>query len=114
VQHDHRRTLLSPECFHLFNDGVIQASILRGAERAELDYRVDELASSAMRDLLRHTFRNLDNNSGEAALEFLLAIADHRLRLSERHTREALEALAVDEAHPPALRLLSGFAKDQQ
>lgn len=37
-QTEYRRNVLSPECFDRFNDGVIQASLLRAANRPELNY----------------------------------------------------------------------------
>lgn len=112
VQHDYKRTLLSPSCFHLYNDGVIQASILRAAEPAELDFRANETESLAMRDMFSHVFRNLESTSGEPAMEFLLALAGHKVRLFDKHARQALYSLALAEKHPPFLRLLGMFTKD--
>jgi len=67
--HEHSRHVLSPHCFERFNDGVIQASILRGARRAELDYRASDPLSRTMKSILESIFENYDSPRGEASLE---------------------------------------------
>jgi len=87
-----RHVLLDPENFARFNDGVIQAALLRNAFPSELDYRMDDAASSRMKAILLRMLNRIHEPAGEGALEFLLAIALQRLLLEERHQQEVLEA----------------------
>ena len=89
-QYDHVRRILSPRCFERFNDGVIQAAILRAAYPWELDYSIADDVSDEMHDVLRAVFRQRQTEVGEASMEFLLALATKQLRLSPSY----LDALA--------------------
>jgi hypothetical protein len=80
-QQEHLRKVLSPRCFDRFNDGVIQASLLRAATLPELDYSIDENISREMWQVLDFIFRAKTADAGEAYREFLLAMALKRLRL---------------------------------
>jgi hypothetical protein len=76
---------LDPENFARFDDGLIQAAILRAALPSELDYRGDKNASEYMKDFLIRAARHLGQDRSEAALEFLSAIAIGRLHLEAHH-----------------------------
>ncbi len=80
-QQEHLRKVLSPRCFDRFNDGVIQASLLRAALLPELDYSIDENISKEMWQVLDFIFRAKAVDAGEAYREFLVALALERLRL---------------------------------
>lgn len=81
-------TLISPANFDRYNDGVIQACLLRSALPVELDYRVDPAFSRRMTDVILSVIINWDNEQGEATLEFLMALCSQRLQLVEEHLRE--------------------------
>lgn len=81
-------TLLSPANFDRFNDGIIQACLLRAALPVELDYRVDPVYSRQMTDVIISIFENHDNAQGEASLEFLMALWTERLKISSEHLAE--------------------------
>lgn len=93
-----QQTLLSPENFGRFNDGIIQASILRGAKAAELDYRDDPGVSAEAARIVRKILEASDRARGEAAVEFLIAIATRRLRVRDEHLDKILAELP--SAHP--------------
>lgn len=80
---DYQRAVLSPECFARFNDGIIQASLLRGANPIELDYSVDMSISKKMKDILIRIIQSAKKERGEALLEFLIALATKRMQLTE-------------------------------
>ncbi|MCB6185087.1 hypothetical protein LIN78_16185 [Leeia sp. TBRC 13508] len=84
-------TLISPANFDRYNDGVIQSCLLRAARPVEMDYRVDHIFSRQMTDVILSVLRNWDNEQGEAALEFLMALWTQRLRVEDGHLREILE-----------------------
>lgn len=72
---------LDPENFARFNEGIIQASLLRAALPSELDYRGDVAASAYMAVLLRRVAAKFDQPQ-MATLEFLAAIATKRMQLN--------------------------------
>jgi hypothetical protein len=80
-----QHVLLDPENFARFDDGVIQAALLRAAQPSELDYRGEKNASEYMRDFLVRMAGHLTESRGEAALEFLTALAIGRLRIEKEH-----------------------------
>lgn len=81
-------TLISPANFDRYNDGVIQACLLRAAHPDEMDYRVDTVFSRQMTDVISSVLKNWDNAQGEAALEFLMALWTGRLCIDDAHLRE--------------------------
>ncbi|KEA51401.1 hypothetical protein DT73_18790 [Mangrovibacter sp. MFB070] len=83
-------TLLSPICFDRYNDGVIQACLLRSAYSSELNYAIDENYSQQMCDIICSVVRNYDNEQGEGCLEFLMSIWIKHLRIIDRHLQEIL------------------------
>ncbi|MFC3711019.1 hypothetical protein ACFOMD_00460 [Sphingoaurantiacus capsulatus] len=76
-----QQTLLAPGNFGRFNDGVIQASLLRAARPCELNYAADPAASREMQRIVRRIVEASDKDRGEAAYEFLLALASGRMHL---------------------------------
>ncbi|ELR67979.1 putative phage-related protein [Fulvivirga imtechensis AK7] len=89
--HEHVQSVFSPECFNRFNDGIIQAAILRIANPNELNYSVQDDLSYEMATVLKNLFKNdKDPDRCEAILEFLLAIATGKLRLKKKHKDQFL------------------------
>lgn len=84
-------TLISPTNFDRYNDGVIQACLLRAARPVEMNYRLDSIFSRQMTDVILSVLRNWNNEQGEAALEFLMALWSKRLRVEDEHLREILQ-----------------------
>jgi hypothetical protein len=83
-------TVISPACFDRYNDGVIQAALLRAASPLELNYSIDENFSRKMADIVISIINNIDNDQGEAALEFIFALWVGRLRLYDIHLTEII------------------------
>lgn len=84
-------TLLSPVNFDRYNDGVIQACLLRAALPVELNYRLDSVFSRQMTDVILSVLNNWNSEQGEACLEFLFALWSGRLMLLEDHTNEIIK-----------------------
>ncbi|WP_339788520.1 hypothetical protein [uncultured Imperialibacter sp.] len=84
VQHEHKKSVLDPVNFERFNDGIIQAAILRAALPAELNFSFDLELSHKMKQILINLFKVPNSTSSEAILEFLYAIWIKKLRI-ERH-----------------------------
>lgn len=87
-----RHVLLDPENFARFNDGVIQAALLRNAFPSELDYRMNTAASAYMKAILMRMLSRSGEPAGEGILEFLLAIVLKRLQLDEQHEADVISA----------------------
>lgn len=86
----YRHVVLDPENFSRYNDGVIQSSIIRSAYPSELDYRSDHAASDFMKALIIRSLNRANEEAGEAALEFMLAIASRKIQLSKQHYDEVI------------------------
>lgn len=87
------RNLLSPSNLNRFNDGIIQASILRSSTDAELNYSLDDSVSREMCSMLITTIKYWQQEQGEALLEFLLALASKKMKLVKSDTKEILNIL---------------------
>ena len=101
--------MLDPENFSRFNDGVLQAALLRCAHPAELDYRGDHAASDFMKAVILRALARATQEAGEGVLEFLLAIAQRRLQLSEAHRSEVMNAALARSRRPSALQAAIDF-----
>jgi hypothetical protein len=93
-QYDHVRRVISPRCFERFNDGVIQAALLRAAYPSELDYSINDGLSEEMHDILFTLFSQRTTEVGEAALEFLVALATRQMRLVPTYLKALSEEFA--------------------
>lgn len=92
-----RQVALSPQNFTRFDDGIIQAALLRCAERAELDYRDSAESSRYMRQFVLRLLENLHTDRAEAILEFLLALRTGRMMLRPKDEQELLSEAAKVE-----------------
>ncbi|MGF6698142.1 hypothetical protein OKW38_002754 [Paraburkholderia sp. MM5496-R1] len=86
-----QQALLDPENFTRYNDGVIQAAMLRAGYPSELDYRSHPGASNDMARLMTKWIQLASHPIGDAAPEFLLAMATGKLRLCPHHERAVLQ-----------------------
>lgn len=89
------RNILSPRNFNRFNDGVVQASILRASKPEFLAYDLDMESNILMRDLLMTLIEKFNEPDGEALIEFLLALGTRKMKLKKD---ELLEVLGYAEA----------------
>ncbi|MFP3549130.1 hypothetical protein SB861_00280 [Paraburkholderia sp. SIMBA_049] len=83
-----QQVILNPENFTRYNDGAIQAALLRCARPSELDYSREASASQFMLDLLANIFEQHDRRQGEAACEFAFALYTRKMRLQQQHLDE--------------------------
>jgi hypothetical protein len=86
-----QQVVLDPENFARYNDGVIQAALLKAALPGELDYTSDNEASLYVLELVTKIVLQYDKPQGEAALEFALALRTGKLKITTAH-REQLGA----------------------
>ena len=81
LESTYHSTVLSPICFDRYNDGIIQACLLRSATPAELNYTIDEYFSRQMTDILVSIIESWKIAQGEGCLEFLMALATKRMKI---------------------------------
>ena len=98
-----QQTLLSPANFGRFNDGAIQASILRAALPRELNYSGHEEHSREAARIVGRIVNNAQEARGEAASEFLLGLATRSLILRQRDLEAVLQQVPTGM---PRLQLL--------
>ncbi|MBX2924763.1 MAG: hypothetical protein KF746_21355 [Chitinophagaceae bacterium] len=97
-QTNYVRNLLSPRNFHRFNDGIIQASLLRSGRTEYFAYDLDNDLSLQMKEFLVSIIEKYDTEDGEALLEFLLALGMKRLKLTNEDLKEVLaKAMACSD-----------------
>ncbi|MEQ4618273.1 MAG: hypothetical protein ABN482_09525 [Corticimicrobacter sp.] len=110
-----QQVLLDPHNFNRFNDGIIQAAILRQALPSELDYSYTDEESGFMREFLIKIFLSRYKPQGEASLEFALAIAMRRLKIKEADLLVVQERVIPDlknEVSDIYIRRLLQYATD--
>lgn len=103
-------TLISPVCFDRYNDGVIQACLLRAAKPVELNYAIEEKFSRQITDIIISVVQNHTNPQGEACLEFLVAIWMGHLKILDKHLKEIF-ALKEGESDEEVKFLLNQISK---
>lgn len=104
-----RHVLLHPENFTRFNDGVLQAALLRNAYPSEIDYRGDHAASDFMKAVVLRALARATEESGEAVLEFLLALALRRLQLADVHLDQIVAEATGATGRPGTLQRAINF-----
>lgn len=92
-----QQTLIDPEMFTRYNDGVIQAAILRASYPSELDYSMSRDASAAMTALLHKWVSLWRAPAGEALPEFMFALYARKLRIQEEHLEDVLTSMSCFE-----------------
>jgi len=108
-QSEYVRNLIEPGNFVRFNDGIIQASILRAATGDELKYHISEEMSEQMKAVLGDMIIHLNDNHAEAINEFFYAIAIKKLRLPDPIIRDCIALLEEQEMYKSNSTILHGF-----
>lgn len=105
-----QQVLLTPDVFSRYDDGIIQAAFLRAAMPSELDYSAHEAYSTAMADIILRVAKGYSHERGEAAMEFIIALAIEKIRLHkevDKKLRTSLNA-ALGNQITDLARLLGG------
>jgi len=105
-QTNYVRNMLTPRNFHRFNDGIIQASLLRSGKTEYFAYDLDKELSLQMKEFLLSIIEKYDSADGEALVEFLLAIGIKRLKLKREDLKEVLTRASECQD-----KIISGLSK---
>ena len=79
-QSEYVRNVLDPGNFIRYNDGIIQASLLRAATNEELRYDLTEEMGSQMKRVLGDMIIHYGDSHSEGLNEFFYAIAIKKMR----------------------------------
>jgi hypothetical protein len=105
-----QQVILDPQVFARFNDGIVQAAILRAAYPSELDYSSSRDTSRHMSAIIRKMITQRSKQQGEAVLELALALKTERMRLCSDHHQElyaSTKSILIGKAWPiPLLKFL--------
>ncbi|MDE0443414.1 MAG: hypothetical protein OXL38_15005 [Gammaproteobacteria bacterium] len=88
------RSVLDPSMFARYSDGILQASLLRAAQCSELDYSASEELSGQFAATCASVLANHGNSVGDAAIEFVYALATEKVCLSDPDHKRLHEAIA--------------------
>jgi hypothetical protein len=105
-QTNYVRNILSPRNFHRFNDGIIQAALLRCGKAEYFSYDLESESSLKMKEFLLSIIEKYDSEDGEALLEFILAIGLKKLKLKKEDLKEVLTK--AKECHD---KIISGMSE---
>ena len=75
------RSVLDPGMFVRFNDGVLQASLLRASRQSELDYSASADLSRQFTSACHSVLVDCEHDVGDAALEFVHALVTKKISL---------------------------------
>nr|WP_315475949.1 hypothetical protein [uncultured Undibacterium sp.] len=97
-----QQVVLDPENFARYNDGAIQAALLKAALPSELDYTSDNEASQYILEFVTKIFLKFNTPQGEAALEFALALRTGKLKITKTHRQQLSQKVdrALSEKTP--------------
>jgi hypothetical protein len=102
----YHQTVICPSNFRDFNDAILRASLLRAANIQELNYKVDEMSSEEMFDVIQADIHAWNLGRGDALPEFLLSLASERMKLMSKHI-EKIQSTISASTLPNHLKLLS-------
>ncbi|RYH63465.1 MAG: hypothetical protein EON54_08250 [Alcaligenaceae bacterium] len=105
----HEAVILDPENFLRFNDGVLQAALLRSTYSYEVNYSMNLSASQSMREIMEKIFLNNESKYGEAALEFGVALASGHIQLTKKDSEELFRRVGILGSKTSALSGLLYF-----
>lgn len=96
----YKQKVLAPNNFTRFNDGILQASLLRLTTKQELNYSLSEHMSKTMASIIYEVIKDYQNTTGEAAMEFIIALSIGHLQLRDEDKRRLYESLNLLEDLP--------------
>jgi hypothetical protein len=117
VYKTYERTVISPESFQRFSDGVIQAAFLRAAREGEIAYgNCDEIVSERMLAFLSGEVTAAGQGGGPALMEYLVALLVGRLTLHPKHVvvflNKVIDARIAEHFTVVAQFLVAGLSEN--
>lgn len=113
----YERAVLTPHNFDRFNDGVLQACLLRAAHPKELAYATcDRRVSEMMLEVLLHALPNIEvPEKSEAINEFLIALLTRRMTIYREHLIEFCQKLLLTSVDgSDAVKIIAEYLIDRE
>lgn len=110
-QSDYVRNILDPGNFVRFNDGIIQACLLRACSNDELDYSISKESSIQMQSVLGDMILHIEDDHAEALNEFFYAIAIKKLKLTFGIVEDCITLLEEQKFYRSEDTILKGLVK---
>ncbi len=101
---------LDPLLFDRFNEGIIQASIIRAAKPRELDYSADDSSSRLLGSLIERMIKNPALNDSKGLPEILLALCLKKIQIKKNYLSD-FNDLIIDDSEYPMVWMLKDYIK---
>ena len=101
------RSVLDPRMFVRFNDGVLQASLLRASRQSELDYSASDDLSREFTSACHSVLVDCNHDVGSAALEFVHALVTEKISLRPTDCRRLYQEIESNSVLRSVSRLLA-------
>lgn len=106
----YQRTVISPESFHRFSDGILQGALLRAARGAEIAYgNCNRGVSRRMTEFLLQEVDDALQGRGPALMEYLVALMIGRLTLHHDDCHAVLEKIATTAGLPDWIAICARY-----
>ncbi|MGR2826425.1 hypothetical protein FY048_13035 [Acinetobacter sp. 1124_18A] len=103
---------LDPLLFDRFNEGIIQASVLRSSKSRELDYSGNDAQSRIIGSLIERMLKLPNSAESSGLSEFLLALCLKKLQIKRDHLSNFDElVLNLDKGTHPMAWIFANYAK---
>ena len=93
--------------FVRFNDGILQASLLRASRPCELDYSASDDLSRQFTATCLSVLVNCGQNVGEAALEFVHALVTKKVALRQKDRGQLIDEILRNNVLKSVAELLN-------
>ncbi len=77
------KSVIDPKMFWRYNDGILQAAMLRALSPSELDFAASTEMSAQFREIAIAILTDAENSNGEAAIEIVAAVASKKVQLTD-------------------------------
>lgn len=108
-QSEYVRNIIDPGNFIRYNDGVIQASLLRAAKSEELRYDLTEEMGFQMKRVLGDMIIHFGDSHSEGLTEFFYAILTNKLKLKQNILIDCINLLENQEIYKKNDTILRGI-----
>lgn len=101
--HVYQHSIIDPENFSRFTDGLIQSCLWRAANASELDYRSSAELSAVFVDILKRLANEMKNGEFNALPDLLVGIATNKIKLASSEFDVLLQYIKVELSESEAI-----------
>ncbi len=108
----YHRAVLAPKNFTQFNDGVVQASLLRAARKDELNYTSSRANGKEMMEIICYKIEYWSASNSEALMEFLIALLTKSLILHPDDLKNICTQVNHSNDIPLEYKIITRYIQD--